>query len=184
MTISSHVFRVSFVRPALSALIVATLALGIGSATALYSVIEAVLLRPYPFREQNRIALLWQADVVRNHPFVEISYLDARDWATRTSAFESIAAMSAVNFPATLTGAGDPRQLQVRAVSHPFFEVLGSAPILGRTLTADDHHAGAARVAVIWSRSVAVALRRRSERGRAVDDARQRRPHDRWRHAA
>ena len=81
MTIPSHVFRLSFVRPALSALIVATLALGIGSATALYSVIEAVLLRPYPFREQSRIAILWQTDVVRDHPFVEISYLDARDWA-------------------------------------------------------------------------------------------------------
>ena len=149
MTIPSHVFRLSFVRPALSALIVATLALGIGSATALYSVIEAVLLRPYPFREQSRIAILWQTDVVRNHPFVEVSYLDARDWATRTSAFESIASMSAVNFSTTLTGMGDPRQLQVRAVSHPFFDVLGSAPILGRTLTADDHHAGAPRVVVI-----------------------------------
>ena len=149
MTIPSHLFRLSFVRPALSALIVATLALGIGSATALYSVIEAVLLRPYPFREQSRIAILWQTDVVRDHPFVEISYLDARDWATRTSAFESIASMSAVNFSTTLTGMGDPRQLQVRAVSHRFFDVLGSAPILGRTLTADDHHAGAPRVVVI-----------------------------------
>ena len=97
MTMPSHLFRLSSVRPALSALIVATLAIGIGSATALYSVIEAVLLRPYPFREQSRIAILWQTDVVRDHPFVEVSYLDARDWAARTSAFESIAAMSAVN---------------------------------------------------------------------------------------
>ena len=149
MTIPSNLFRLSFVRPTLSALIVATLALGIGSATALYSVIEAVLLRPYPFREQSRIAILWQTDVVRNHPFVEVSYLDARDWAARTSAFESIASMSAVNFSTTLTAMGDPRQLQVRAVSHPFFDVLGSAPILGRTLTADDHYAGAPRVVVI-----------------------------------
>jgi hypothetical protein len=53
MTIPSHLFRLSSVRPALSALIVATLAIGIGSATALYSVIEAVLFRPYPFREQS-----------------------------------------------------------------------------------------------------------------------------------
>jgi putative ABC transport system permease protein len=149
MTILGRVTRLANVRPALSAVIVGTLALGIGSATALYSVIEAVLLRPYPFHEQGRLAILWQADIVRNHPFVEISYLAARDWATRTSAFESIASMSSVNFATTLTGVGDPRQLQVRVVSHPFFEVLGSTPVLGRTLTADDHRAGSARVMVI-----------------------------------
>jgi putative ABC transport system permease protein len=131
MSSSSKIFRLSFVRPALSALIVATLALGIGSATALYSVIEAVLVRPYPFREQNRIAILWQTDVVRNHPFVEVSYLDARDWAARTSAFESFASMSAVNFSMTLTGIGDPRQLQVRAVSSRF-RVQGSIAVAGR----------------------------------------------------
>jgi putative ABC transport system permease protein len=131
MSSSSQIFRLSFVRPALSALIVATLALGIGSATALYSVIEAVLVRPYPFREQNRIAILWQTDVVRNHPFVEVSYLDARDWAARTSAFESFASMSAVNFSMTLTGIGDPRQLQVRAVSSRF-RVQSSIAVAGR----------------------------------------------------
>ena len=149
MTALGRATRLPQVRPGLSAVIVITLALGIGSATALYSVIEAVLLRPHPFREQGRLALLWQADVVRNHPFVEVSYLDARDWAARTSAFESIASMSSVNFATTLTGVGDPRQLQVRAVSHPFFEVLGSAPALGRTLMADDHRSGSARVVII-----------------------------------
>ncbi len=145
----ARVARLAFVRPALGAVIVGTLALGIGAATALYSVIEAVLLRPYSFREQSRLAVLWQADVIRNHPFVEISYLDARDWAARTSAFSGIASMSSVNFPTTLTGVGEPRQLQTRVVSSPFFEVMGSAPMLGRTLTADDHRPKTAKVVVI-----------------------------------
>ena len=149
MTISGRLVRLACFRPALSAVIVGTLALAIGAATALYSVIDTVLLRPYPFREQSRLALLWKADVIRNHPFVEISYLDARHWAARTGAFEAIAAISSVNFATTLTGAGDPRQLQLRAVSYPFFEVMGSAPLLGRTLSVADHHAGSAKVVVI-----------------------------------
>jgi putative ABC transport system permease protein len=136
-------------QPALAAVIVGTLALGIGAATALYSVMEAVILRPFPFRDQGRLVLLWQADVVRNHPFVELSYPEVRDWGTRTEVFESVAAMSSVNFDATLTGAGEPRQVPLRAVGAPFFDVLGATPLIGRTLTADDHRAGAGRVAVI-----------------------------------
>ena len=144
-------------RPALSVVIVATLALGIGSATALYSVVEAVLVRPFPFRDQGRLVALWQSDVTRNHPFVEVSYLDARDWGTRAAgAFESIASMSSVNFATTLTGVGDPQQLQLRVVSDPFFELLGAPPALGRTLQKDDHRFGAPPVVVIghgvWQR--------------------------------
>jgi putative ABC transport system permease protein len=141
--------RLAYLQPSLSAVIVCTLALGIGSATALYSVIQAVLLRPFPFRDQHQLVLLWQTDVVRNHPFVEISYADFRDWRTRTEPFESMAAMSSVNFATTLTGIGEPRQLQVRAVSAPFFDVMGSPPALGRTFVPDDHHSGAAKVVVI-----------------------------------
>ena len=146
--------------------------------------IEAVLLRPYPFRDQSRLAILWQTDVVRDHPFVEISYLDARDWAARTSAFASIASMSSVNFPTTLTGVGDPRQLQVRAVSHPFFEVLGSAPMLGRTLTADDHRPESAKVVVIGYGVWQILYGGDPDVvGRSMV-ARQRSAHDRRRHAA
>jgi putative ABC transport system permease protein len=149
--------RLALHRPALSAVIVATLALGIGSATALYSVIDAVLLHPLPFRDQSKLAVLWQADVTRNHPFVEVSYLDARDWRTRaSSAFISIASMSSVNFGATLTGRGDPQQVQVRVVADPFFETLGAVPALGRTLQPTDHRFDAPRVVVIahglWQR--------------------------------
>jgi putative ABC transport system permease protein len=140
-------------KPAMSAVIVLTLALGIGSATALYSVVEAVLVRPFPFRDQGRLAAVWQSDLKRNHPFVEVSYLDVRDWAERTSdAFESIASMSSVNFATTVTGMGDPQRLQTRVVSSPFFELLGAPPLLGRTLREDDHRFEAPRVVVIGHR--------------------------------
>jgi putative ABC transport system permease protein len=144
-----HAVRQAVRRPWLGITIVATLAIGIGSATALWSVVDAVLIRPFPFRDQSRLALLWQADVTRNHPFVEVSYRDARDWAARTPAFASIASMSSVNFPTTLTGVGEPRRLQVRAVAYPFFEVIGTRPALGRILTESDHHPTSAKVVVI-----------------------------------
>jgi predicted permease len=136
-------------RGGLSAIIVATLALGIGSATALYSVITAVLLRPFPFRDQDRLVMLWQTDVARAHPFVEISYPDARDWHARTAAFDSIAAMSSVNFPTTLTGMGDPRQLRLRAVAERFFDVMGRPAIVGRTFLSEDHRPGSSRTVVL-----------------------------------
>ncbi len=144
-------------RPGLSAVIVTTLALGIGSVTALYSVVNAVLVRPFPFRDQGRLVLLWQSDVTRNHPFIEVSHPDLRDWRSREAGiFESIASMSSVNFATTLTGAGDPQQLQVRVVSDPFFELLGAPPLLGRTFRPDDHRFGAPPVVVIgygvWQR--------------------------------
>ncbi len=108
-------------------------------------------------RDQKHLAVLWQTDVVRNHPFVEISYLDARDWRSRAGdAFESIASMSSVNFATAVTGAGDPQQVQVRLISDAFFDVLGTPPALGRTLRADDHRFEAPRVVVIghgvWQR--------------------------------
>ncbi len=86
---------------------------------------------------------------MRNHPFVEVSYADVRDWSTRTEPFESMAAMSSVNFATTLTGIGEPRQLQVRTVSAPFFDVMGATPALGRTFVPDDHRSGAGKVVVI-----------------------------------
>ena len=144
-------------RPGLSAVIVTTLALGIGSVTALYSVVSAVLMRPFPFRDQERLVAIWQSDITRNHPVVEVSHPDVRDWRARNAAlFESMASMSSVNFATTLTGAGDPQQLQLRIVSDPFFELLGAAAVLGRTFRPDDHRFGAPPVVIIghgvWQR--------------------------------
>jgi putative ABC transport system permease protein len=145
----AHYFPRLRYRPALSAVIIGTLALGIGASTALFSVIDAVLLRPFPFRDQQQLVAMWQTDVVRNHPFVEVSYVDARDWRARTSAFQSLAAMASVNFGTTLTGMGDPRQLQLRVVAESFFDVIGAVPLLGRTFTRDEHQPGSGHAVVI-----------------------------------
>ena len=172
-------------RPALSAVIIGTLALGIGSATALYSVIDAVLLRPYPFRDQDRLAVLWQTDVVRNHPFVEISYLDARDWRSRAGdAFESIASMSSVNFATGVTGAGDPQQVQVRLISDAFFDVLGYAPGPRPHPPRRRSSLRSAARRRHRARRLAAALRRRPGGRRTDDGARSRVAHHRRRHAA
>ncbi|MGH9312147.1 MAG: ABC transporter permease [Vicinamibacterales bacterium] len=141
--------RLAARRPLLSSAIVATLALGIGATTATLSVVRAVLLEPLPVRAQDRLAIIWETDVTRGVPFVEVSYPDFVDWQRQAEVFDGLAAMSAVNMAPTLTGFGEPRRLPGRPVSASFFEVLGSAPALGRALHASDNRAGAEKVAVI-----------------------------------
>src|SRR5689334_8961214 len=120
-----------------------TLALGIGANTALFTVVRAVLLEPFPFADQDRLTVLWERDLARNHPFVEVSYPNFRDWRARSEAFDGLAAMPATNLPMALTGTGDPLRIQSRPVSGNFFTLLGATPALGRTLEPGDDHPGA-----------------------------------------
>lgn len=142
--------RLAVKRPFLSGAIVATLALGIGSTTALVSVVRAAVLQPAPFREPERLVIMWLRDQARDQPFVEVSYPDFLDWRRDAAgSFDSLAAMPAVNFEATLTGAGEPRQLHGRAVSANFFELLGVPPAFGRGFVAADDRPTAGKVVVI-----------------------------------
>jgi putative ABC transport system permease protein len=126
-----------------------TLAVGIGGATAIFSVADAVILRPLPYRDPTRLVFISLSDRERNQPFVEFSYPAYREWRNRTHLLQSIAAMSSVNDEVILTGRGDPTAIEGRWVTGEFFLLLGVAAASGRTLGPDDDKPGAANVIVV-----------------------------------
>jgi putative ABC transport system permease protein len=125
---------------------IAALALAIGANTALFSLIEATLLRPYPYPHPE--ALLLVRETAKGFGDSSVAYPNYRDWRAQTgAAFSGFAAFrrDSVN----LTGAGDPERLAARMVGADFFEALGARPLLGRTFSESDDAPGAARTVVL-----------------------------------
>jgi putative ABC transport system permease protein len=146
--------RVLLKRPGFALIAVLTLALGIGANTAIFSVVQAVLLRPLPFKEQERLVVAWKSEATTNHSFVELSIPESNEWRSQSQLFEHLAAMttSVYGFGYTLRGRGEPVQIRSARVSAEFFPVLGVKPILGRAFTTDEDRPGAAGVTVISHR--------------------------------
>jgi putative ABC transport system permease protein len=132
---------------------VLTLALGIGAATAIFSIVDAVVLRPFPFPEPDRLVRVWETtpdgeDFSASEP----NYLD---FGALNHSFSEMAAYRQA--PLSLTGEGDAERLEGMAVTHTLFPLLGLDPVLGRTFTVDeDRPDGNNRVAVLshelWQR--------------------------------
>ncbi|HEY1336905.1 MAG TPA: ABC transporter permease [Bryobacteraceae bacterium] len=146
-----RVFRKS---PGFTAVAVLTLAVGIGAATAIFSVTDALLLRPLPFLHPERLALV--STERRGEP-VRIGALSLprfRFLAEHNRSFDGLAAFCAETF--NLTGRGDPEQVSAARVSHDFFDVLGVHPALGRSFRADEGREGGEPAAVLgyefWNR--------------------------------
>jgi putative ABC transport system permease protein len=119
-------------RPALSAVAVVTLALGIGAATAMYAVVDAVLLRPLPYPEAARLVALWShADRGNDESGGPLSVNEAVEYAARARSFDGVAAHGWGRV--TLLGGGEPLQVTGAKVTLPFFAVLGVQPALGRS---------------------------------------------------
>jgi putative ABC transport system permease protein len=149
--------RMSLKNPGFTLIAALTLALGIGANTSVFSVAYTTLLRPLPFKDQERLVVAWKSDTTTKHPFVEISIPEFNDWRSQNRVFEHVAAMttSIYGFDYTLTDRGEPEQIHSARVSADFFPTLGVEPMLGRAFTADEDHpgaAGAAGVAVISHR--------------------------------
>jgi putative ABC transport system permease protein len=127
---------------------VLTLALGIGANTAVFSVVNAVLLRPLPYAAPERLTMVWEG---RGAPVSPANFLD---WRSLSQAFEGMAALDFANF--NLTGAGEPERLRGARVSAEMFRLLGVQPLVGRWFRADEDHDGAARVVMLghglWQR--------------------------------
>jgi putative ABC transport system permease protein len=137
--------RVLVKNPGFTLVAVITLALGIGANTAIFSLVEALLLRPLPYHEPDRLVLL--SDKVRAGERNYISYPNFSDWRERARSFEGMASIR--NQMLNLTGVENPMSLRGRTVSWNFFNLLGVQPQLGRLFLADDDRRGAARTALL-----------------------------------
>ena len=123
-------------RPLFTGVILLTLALGIGSNVAIFSVANAVLLRPLPFREPDRLAFVWTRLPTTNVARSLVSGPDFQDYQNETTRFEGFA--GAVAIPGTITGDGPPERITNAYVTWNLLELLGVRPALGRTHRRDD----------------------------------------------
>ena len=131
--------------PGFTAGAVFTLALGIGANTAMFSVINAVLLRPLPYLEPERLVWMTESgDEVANR---WLSFPNFVDWRERNSVFESMSTIR--GWSLTMTGGDQPLNLNARMVAAEYFKVMGVAPLLGRSFTASDDQPGANPVTIL-----------------------------------
>ncbi|MCP9495783.1 MAG: ABC transporter permease [Pyrinomonadaceae bacterium MAG19_C2-C3] len=143
--------RMLWKSPGFTFVAVVALALGIGANVGVFSVVNAVLLRPLPFVGQERLFVVWKADATASNPFVELSVPEFNDWKNQSRVFESLAAMptTVYGYGYTLTGRGEPVQIESSKVTGEFFQTLGAQAALGRTFGAEEDKSGARRVVVL-----------------------------------
>jgi hypothetical protein len=132
--------------PIFAATAVLTLALGIGANTAVFSVVNGVLLQRLPFREPGRLVQLWES--LPDADRIMVSYPDYLDWKARNRVFEDVAVYSPFGGMTNTSGAL-PRQIDIGGTSANYWSVLGVRPVVGRTFLPEDGMRGAARVALL-----------------------------------
>jgi len=123
-----------------TAVVVLTLALGIGANTAIFSVINAVLLQPLPFAEPDRLVTVWNVNTKTGGDGVQVSYPDFNDWRAQSQSFEKMAAFRGRDL--TVTGMGEAFRLRGATTTSDLFPLLGVTPRLGRTFTPEEDRAG------------------------------------------
>lgn len=132
--------------PIITATAVATLALGVGATTVVFGVVYAVLLRPLPYPEPDRLIELSEQNLA-TRAFFRVSALNYLAWAERSHTLEAVGAFNGM--AATMTDAGEPERLTGSIVTASLFDVLRVPPVVGRTLHAEDEQLGSAPVAVL-----------------------------------
>ena len=142
-----HALRLFWRRPGFSAVVVLTLALGIGATSAIFGVIDAVLLRPLPYKNPDGLAMLWQEDAANGLEEGRVSLLNFADWKTRSHSFEDLTIFCPQTF---LLGGNDgpPERMRAARVTANFFSLAGVAPVRGRIFSADEE-ARSERVVVL-----------------------------------
>jgi putative ABC transport system permease protein len=143
--------------PGFTAIAVLTLALGIGANSSIFSLINAVLLRPLPFKDPERLVMVWERRASSNDANLPISAHEFVGWREQARSFESLAIVQPSGF--NLTGAGDATAISGARVSAELFSVLAVPPVLGRTFLPGEDQAGRNNVAVLneglWKRRFA-----------------------------
>ena len=144
--------------PGFAAAAALTLALGIGVNTAIFSVVNGVLLNPLPYAQPERLVAVYSRDA--NYTRASISYPNYLDWVRGNRSFSDLAAYRGDDF--NLTGMGEPERVPAEMVSASFFPLLGVHPVLGRTFRPEEDQLGAGPVVLIsgglWKRKLGAAL--------------------------
>jgi putative ABC transport system permease protein len=142
-------FRILLKSPAVAVMIIVTLGLGIGANSAVFSVVNAVLLQPLPYKDTDRLVTIWATYPQLETTFsrVPVSTSDFVEWRNQSTVFESISALDSFNL--TLTGMGEPQRITAARVSASFFDLMGVKPVAGRIFTLDEDRPGNDNVVVI-----------------------------------
>jgi len=122
--------------PGFAASCVLTLALGIGGCAAMFSLLDAIVLRPLAYRDPEQIMVVWEHNLRRDNKENVVSPANYLDWRARTNLFSAASAVSGMRV--TITGAGDPEEVDLQIVQHEYFSVFGVNPIQGRLITANE----------------------------------------------
>lgn len=140
--------------PTVTLLALAALALGIGATTAIFSLVNGVLIRPLPFADADRLAIVWEHNIPRNRPRNVVSPANYLAWSDENRSFDRLIPFTGTDV--NLTGVGEPEELDGQSVGADLFSTLGVGALHGRTFVPDDERPGAERVVVLshglWQR--------------------------------
>lgn len=140
--------------PGFTIVAVIALALGIGANSAIFSVVNAVLLRPLPYQDPDRLVMVWEDSTKSGYPRDTPAAANYIDWRNQNQVFEGMAAIAEQNF--NLTGTGEPERIEGRLVSANLFSLLGIEPQAGRAFLAEEDQPGHNRVVILshglWQR--------------------------------
>lgn len=146
-----------FKNPGFTVVVVMTLALGIGANTALFSIVNSVILRPLHFPESDSLIAIWEKVPDEMQSRYRVTAANFFDWRDQSQTFEEMAAFGAAAM--SLTGAGEPEQLRGVRVTIDYFKVLRIEPLLGRSFAAEENQAGKNNVVILseglWQRRFA-----------------------------
>ena len=128
--------RMLLKRPSFTFIAIIALALGIGANTAIFSVVNAVLLRPLPFAQAERLMNVWETNPQRGQTRAAVSYPDFADWREQNHVFEYMSTYHDSDF--ILTGGSEPLRLLGAVVNADLFPLLGATPSIGRVFRPDE----------------------------------------------
>jgi putative ABC transport system permease protein len=124
-------------------------AVTIGALMAIFVVFDAVVLRPFPFVEQGRVAIIWPRDDRRVTPIMEVASATVADWAARSRTFEALSVIGSVDWTLAFAEPSNPVFFEIAGVSSSFFRLVRTSPALGRALEPSDDDGTPPRAMVI-----------------------------------
>ncbi len=140
--------------PGFSLVAIMALAIGIGANTAIFSVINTLLVQRLPYRDADRLAIVWEHNTVRGNRSNVVGPANFIHWREMNQVFEDLATVT-ITYSVTVTGNGDPEELQAQSISAELFQILGVQPALGRGFTAAENVPGTRSIVIsdrLWKR--------------------------------